>query len=381
MQLAASATTVASGQSVTLTATVAGNAATPAGQITLLDGANMVQSATMPSSDIVSFTLYNLTTGTHSFTAYYTGDGTYAPATSPILVVSAVSVSTPTVTVNPSQSSITTTQALSVAVNVAGAVSSPVPTGTVNLAGGGYISSAAALQSGTATFVIPAGTLATGSDILTASYAPDTASSLTYGQTSGMAPVTVTAAPNPSFTIGGASVTLTAGATTANTSIITVTPAAGFTGSVMLTAAITSSPTGAQKLPTFAFGSTNPVSISGSAAGTTTLTISSTAGTTPCTADKGMQRGVPWYAAGGMALACTLLFGISGQRRKWRTVLGMFLLLVALAGGMASCGGGGGRATCTNAVNAGTTAGTYIVAITGTSGATTQTGTITLTVQ
>ncbi len=74
-------------------------------------------------------------------------------------------------------------------------------------------------------------------------------------------------------------------------------------------------------------------------------------------------------------LACVLLFGIPARRRKWRTMLGMVIFFVALAGGLASCGGGGsgGTKACTGAIAPGTTPGAYIVTVTGTSGGTTAT--------
>jgi len=86
---------------------------------------------------------------------------------------------------------------------------------------------------------------------------------------------------------------------------------------------------------------------------------------------------------GGTVLACVLLFGIPARRRKWRAMLGMVIFFVALAGGLASCGGGGsgGTKACTGAIAPGTTPGAYTVTVTGTSGATTATGTLTLTVQ
>jgi hypothetical protein len=57
----------------------------------------------------------------------------------------------------------------------------------------------------------------------------------------------------------------------------------------------------------------------------------------------------------------------------------MALLFVAMASGVSACGS---RTTvCDNAILAGTTPGTYTVTVTGTSGAITETGTVTLTVQ
>ena len=81
----------------------------------------------------------------------------------------------------------------------------------------------------------------------------------------------------PTLIITGTSVNVSRGATAAST--ITVTPGTTFTGSVVLTAAVTSSPTGAQDLPTLSFGSTSPVSIAGPSGGTATLTITTTAAT------------------------------------------------------------------------------------------------------
>jgi subtilase family serine protease len=185
------------------------------------------------------------------------------------------------------------------------------------------------------------------------------------------------------FTISGTAVTVTAGASTGNTSTITVTPVGGFTGSVVLTAAITSSPANAVVPPTFNFGTTGTVSITGTANGTGTLTIATTASSTSqCTADNRKPQGLPWYATGGTVLACVLLFGIPARRRRWRAMLGMLVFLAVLASGVVACGGGGGGSkACTNTVIAGTTPGAYTVTVTGTSGATTAMGTLTLTVQ
>jgi hypothetical protein len=64
--------------------------------------------------------------------------------------------------------------------------------------------------------------------------------------------------PPSGFTLSGTAVTLYPGATTGNTPTITVTPSGGFTGSVALTAAVTSSPTGTQDPPNVSFGSASP---------------------------------------------------------------------------------------------------------------------------
>jgi hypothetical protein len=123
------------------------------------------------------------------------------------------------------------------------------------------------------------------------------------------------------------------------------------------------------------------VSITGTSAGTATLTITTTAATSAALVLP-KRNGVPWYAAGSAALAGILLFGIPARRRSWRTMLGMLVFFVALSGGVLACGGGGsGSGGGGGTGNPGTTAGTYTVTVTGTSGTTTATGTVALTVQ
>lgn len=106
---------------------------------------------------------------------------------------------TPTVSVTPGASAITTTQDLSVTVTVSG--TSGTPTGSVQLSSGAYSSAATTLSSGSASIKIAAGTLAAGSDTLTAKYTPDTASSANYTSASGSATITVTKAVSVSVTV------------------------------------------------------------------------------------------------------------------------------------------------------------------------------------
>ncbi len=328
------------------------------------DGSTPSTSSALYSS---SFTLTRTTTVNAFATAATYIDSPVATGTYTSLP------STPTVTVTPSSSSVTTAQALTVTLAVSGGSGNPTPTGSVTLTGGGYASAATNLSSGSATINIPAGSLATGTDTLTASYSGDG----NYSAATGTASVTVTI---PGLTISGTALTIFPGTTTGNTSTITVTPSGGFTGSVALMASVTSSPSGAQYPPTFSFGSTSPVSITSASAGTATLTVYTTA---PSSASLVLPKrpGVPWYAAGGAALACLLLLGIPARRRSWRTMLGMLVFLVALTGGVLACGGGGGGGGGGGTSNPGTTAGTYTITVTGTSGSTTSTGTVTLTVQ
>jgi N-acetyl-anhydromuramyl-L-alanine amidase AmpD/N-acetylneuraminic acid mutarotase len=383
-----SASSITTAQTLTVTVTVNGGSGnpTPTGTVTLSGGGYTSSATTLSSgSATINIPAGSLATGNDTLTVGYTPDSssssTYNSATgSNSVTVTTPVKTTPTVTVTPSASSITTAQVLSVTVAVSGGSGNLTPTGSVTLTGGGYTSSAAILSNGSATINIPAGSLTTGADTLTASYTPDSSSSSTYNTAAGSNSVTVPTTVSSSFTVSGTAVSVAPGATIGNTSTISVTPNGGFTGSVTLTAAVTSSPSGAQYPPTLSFGSTSPVSITGVNPGTATLTISTTAAISAALVHP-KRPGGSWYAAGGATLACLLLFGIPARRRSWRTMLGMFALLVAIGGGLLACGGGSSNSGGGGTSNPGTTAGTYIVTVTGTSGTTTATVTITVTVQ
>jgi hypothetical protein len=227
----------------------------------------------------------------------------------------------------------------------------------------------------TATGISPSGS---GTHQADASYPGDDLYGSSISATTGLTAVTP-----PSFAIAGTAASVAPGATTGNTSTITITPAGGFAGSVALTASIASSPNGAVSLPTLSFGTTTPVSITGAGAGTATLSIVTTAASSSCTAASASPREAPWYAGGSAVLAGLLLFGIPARRRSWRTMLGMLSLLVAFTFGGVACGGGAGGSSsgCNVVDHPATTAGTYTITITGASGAITQNGTVSLTVQ
>jgi hypothetical protein len=185
----------------------------------------------------------------------------------------------------------------------------------------------------------------------------------------------------PPFNISGTAVTVAPGATTGNTSTITVTPNDGFTGTVVLTAAWTSFPSGAILMPGYSF-SANPV-IAGTGAVTSTLTILAAA---PFNSTVSASEGSvsPWYAVGGATFACVFLVGIPARRRRWRSMLGFLVLLVALPGSVLSCGSGagsGGGGGGGGSGNLGTVPGAYTITVSGTSGTITETGTVALTVQ
>ena len=187
-------------------------------------------------------------------------------------------------------------------------------------------------------------------------------------------------APAATFTITGSAVALAKGSSTGNSSTITVTPVGGFSGTVALSVAITSSPAGAQNLPAFNWTPSGAeLSLSGSSPASATLTII----TTPSTVGANQQPENPaarWYGTSGAVLACVALFWIPSRRRGLRNMLTIVALFIALGGGLLACGagsntiGGGGG-------NSGTTSGTYTITVTATSGATSVTTPVSVTVQ
>jgi hypothetical protein len=302
----------------------------------------------------------NLPGGPNTFTANYLGDSNYAGGTGTgiLQIIGQTNVlftsPAPSVVVN---------QPLSVTVTVGPYPYSAVaPTGTLSLSSGTYSSTATPITAGSVTITIPANSLTVGTDTLTASYSGDS----DYLPNTNSESVTVTAAPPPGLTLAGTAVNLAPGATTANTS----------------TATLTTSPAGAQDLPTVSFGTTSPVTITGTTAGTATLTISTTAPSTAALTRPALP-GIRWYH-GGAALACLLLFGIPARRRRWRTLLGMLLFMAFAIGGVISCGGGGsggGGGGGGGNTNPGTTPGAYVITVTGTQGTVTASTTVNLTVQ
>jgi len=342
----------------------------------------------------VTFTTERLPEGPDMVTASYLGDTNYTSGSGSANVNTFADaggnfvVSAQTIMVN---------QPLTVNVSF-GVNGFPTATGTVALScGTAYTSSQVQLIGGSANFTIPANTLPLGGDTIVATYSGDA----NYYSGVPSTYVTVTAIP-ATFALTGTSVSLAPGATTGNTSVITVTPSGGFTGSVALTAAVTSSPSGAADAPTLSLAATTPISITGANGGSTTLTISTTAASTSCVSANIRKKTMPWYAEGSAVLACVLLVGIPARRRRVRAILGMLVLVLALATGVISCGGGGGASGgggagggggasggggagggggCTEKTDPGTTPGSYTVTVTGTSGPTTVTTALNLTVQ
>jgi trimeric autotransporter adhesin len=206
--------------------------------------------------------------------------------------------------------------------------------------------------------------------------------------------VTVTAPappppPPPSFALTNTTVSI-ATPGVSGTSTITISPSGGFTGSVAVSCAVTG-PTTAVDLPTCSVAA--PPAITGTAAVTATLTVNTTAASSSSNATGHTatafrnQRNRMLSLGGGSAFAAFLFFGLPFRRRRTKTLLSL-LLLGAFATIVMGCGGAQKAAnpvmTPPNPVampaNPGTTVGSYMVTVTGSSGALTASTTVAVTV-
>jgi trimeric autotransporter adhesin len=339
--------------------------ANPSGSLSGI-GSVLLSQPTVTSTAVVNG-INPLGTGTHQIQASYPGSSSYSDSTSNLVALTAEPAAA-AINISLSAATITTTQPLSVTVAVSGPRGAPAPTGSIILTSGSYTSPSTPLSGGSATISISAGALAVGSDTITAAYNGDT----NYTKTTASSTVSVTAIP-PSFAIASSSVAITApGGATSNTSTITITPAGGFTGTVSLTAALASSPAGAVDPPTFSFGSTPSVAITGTTPATATLTIL----TSPASNASLHPPKLFHSLTGGEILACLLFFALPQCRRKKLGTLALAFFLALFIGSLSGCSSGSNAPT-----NPGTTPGSYTVSVTGTSGALTTTSPVTFTVQ
>ena len=285
----------------------------------------------------------------------------------------------PSVTLTASAPSILVAETVTFTAGASG--SGAVPTGTVQfLSGGISLGAPITLSNGAAT--TPAESFsATGTYSITAQYSGDSNYNAATSNTFGLM---VTAAPPPSFTLSAPALTISApGATTGNTSTITITDQNGFSGSVSVVCSVVYAGTGtANDLPTCALSNNGSVALSSS---TPSATVTATITTTAASSAHSIPFPQPfrWAEGGGVAFAC-LLFLPVGVRRitflkgSYGKSLVWSLMLLAVLTVVVGCGGS--TSTPTQPANPGTTAGAYTVTITGASGSTTAQTTFTLTV-
>ncbi|MGC1296053.1 MAG: hypothetical protein WA869_13545, partial [Alloacidobacterium sp.] len=187
---------------------------------------------------------------------------------------------------------------------------------------------------------------------------------------------TVTAPPAtaaPNFTLTNTAVSVAPAGVPA-TSTITITPRGGFIGSVALTCTVISP--AIPDPPTCAFAA--PPTISVNAETTATLVVNTTA----ASAAKFHNPLQQIFAAAGSITVAALLLPVLPVRWRWQTLLS--LLVLAAIAGAAGCGTINSRViapTSPGTPNLGTAAGNYLVAVTGTNGATTATTAVSVAVK
>ena len=362
-----------SNNTLDVTVTVASSPAggvPPTGPVTLTaSGSNFSASGTSWTGSVL-FTIPANSLGApgSTLTAKYGGDAVYyGPVSGTAAVaVTTVALLTPTITVTPASTTLNSNASLNVTVAVGG--TSINPTGTVKLSGGGISTTtplSGTLVSGSYQFTIPANTLNSGADTLTATYGGD----LDYAPGSNTTTVTVT---ESAFSLSQSAIVVSPATSIAPgssaTATVTVSSMAGYTGTVTLTCQLQSTTASGGDSATCSGGGAPGIALSG---GTSSGTVVFTVGTTAASSASLRYRDLPgkgWMGAGGGALLALLVFfGIPARRRSWRQMLGVLALMAAL-GSLSACGGGGGGSGGGGGGQSdpGTSAGTYTFLVQGT---------------
>jgi hypothetical protein len=355
-------------QSVQFTATVSSGAGVaPTGTVKLMDGTTQVGSSALNGSEIATFSITNLSVGTHSMTAFYSGDSNSDPSTSPVLSQTVQKANTSTALI-----ATPTAANLNQAVTFTATVTSGTagtPTGAVNfLDGTTQLGTSTLNGSGVATF--STSTLTAGTHNIAAAYNGDG----NFNVSSSTIISLPVAAPDFSISANALSPSSVAPGASAKATI-TVNLTGGLNPS-SLALACSVAPVVSPPVTC----SLGPVSMGANNTGTSTLTVA-TAG--PQVAlSPAAEHGSGMRFALGLMIPAILLSGAGlnkPSRRKLLSFCFMFLMLggCLLLGACASSG-----SAPTHGGNAGTPAGPYVVTVTGsTNGIPSQTTSVSLTVQ
>ena len=320
--LTTSAAQIPIGGSVTFTATVApiSGSGTPSGNVTFKNGTSSLGTGTL-SGGVASLTTSALAPGSHSITAVYSGDATFATSTSSGLTETVGTLSQTTVQTSAAQVVVGTS--ITFTAVAAPASGTGTPTGTVTFMDGTTPIGPGPVTLSAGTAVLSTSGLAAGSHSITAVYAGD----LTYaGSTSAVlsqAVLGLTVISSPS------TITVTAGTT--GTAVITVSPdpLIGFTPTVSVecdeTVALTKCTLSQPNL-----------TLNG--AQTTMLTITTTA------AQKGQRIPLGMFVpALGLFLPLGGMFWAGKGKRTHRRLgwVGLTMILTLSMLWLSACGGGG----------------------------------------
>jgi hypothetical protein len=301
-------TSLPTSQLLVVTVTVAGTSGnvsptgtliTPTGSITLTAGT--YTSPTVALSTVGTYTFVvpanSLAIGSNTVKANYGGDVIYKAASNTAQVTATTAaILTPTVKVTPAVNAINSGASLSVTAAVTG--SGAIPTGTATLTGGGYNSGLQTLSGGSFTFSIPANSLSNGTDTLILSYFGDA----NYISGTGTATVTVGQSTftlnNPVVAVNPTSVN----AGTSSSATVTMAAVGGYTGTVTLSCAQTSTTaTGGDGATCTGGGTLSPVTLSSTTtSGTVKFTIGTTAKIGALAYPKVLNNDKGWLSGGAV---------------------------------------------------------------------------------
>jgi len=162
----------------------------------------------------------------------------------------------------------------------------------------------------------------------------------------------------PDFTVAASPTSGSVALGQTATFTFTVTPTAGYAGTVKFSCGT---------LPSMAACSFSPASItpSGGTPVSSTLTLTTSGATAMLNPGRPFGPSKPWMPAGGLALAGLIGFAFVPIRMKrWNDQLRLLswgFLLASISLSMVGCGGGGGNSTPSNP---GTPAGSYTISVT-----------------
>jgi hypothetical protein len=255
------------------------------GTMNILDNGTQIGTSPIGSGNLSSFPsmaagVYPFAVGTHNVTASFPGDESYKSNTSNSVSFTVVQAST-SVQVLPVVTSLLSTATDPILVNIITSDLGSAPTGTVTLtANGATIASSNSLQASiqaggiaqsTLTFNVPGTAFQSGANTIMATYSGD-------GNYAGSSSTTLVTVTEVAFALNAGPISISAGATSGNTTTITAFPSGGFAGRVNLSCAVTSAPQNATSPVTCFVPSTLDISGIGSVA--TLLAVNSTSSTT-----------------------------------------------------------------------------------------------------
>jgi len=328
-------------------------------------GGFIIQSNAVGNASFLCNTVTNLASGQLAYANQASGFPAGGSCNNGFTASSGLTI--PKVALSLSPSSITGTQSLTVTIALSGGAGNPIPTGSVIVTSGSYTSASTVLNAkGIATVTVSAAIFGIGTDTLLATYTPDSTSSTFYASSSSTASIYV----NPSFALSNSgAITVFPGVTAGNSGTITVT-SSGFSGTVALACAVTTTVANPTDIPTCTI--TPLVTLTGTGTATATLTINTTAAAANVLPAKGLLA--PAEGAAMPAVLFSLVLPI--RRRRWKAA---FVLLFLIASGMC-LGCSSSSISSGRGSSPGTTLGAYTVTVTGTVGTTTQSTVVSLTV-